>query len=58
MEEGKMEVVNTEERRKKIYTMPKIEMIADVREVTKGSTIGGTDAGGQSANVPSDPGGW
>ncbi|WP_041672763.1 hypothetical protein [Sulfurovum sp. NBC37-1] len=46
------------ERQKKPYSSPKIEIIANVRMATKGSTIGGTDSGGQSANVPSDPGGW
>ena len=45
-------------KKKKCYTTPKIETIASVREATKGSEIGRTDAGGQSSNVPSDPRTW
>ena len=44
--------------KKKCYTAPKVEAIASVREMTKGATLGNTDAGGNSANVPSDPGGF
>ena len=43
--------------KKKCYTSPKIEAIASVREITKGSTLGTTDAGGNSSNTPSDPDG-
>ena len=40
--------------KKKEYSSPTIEAIGEVRNITRGATIGGTDAGGQSANVPSD----
>ncbi len=43
-------------KNKKYYTPPKIEAIGDVRDATRGSTLGDTDAGGHGANVPSDPG--
>jgi len=61
-EEKKMnekETVNTTVKtaeNKKHYTSPKIEMIGEVKDATRGSTINNTDAGGQGANVPSDPG--
>ena len=45
----------TGKSKKKDYNSPKIEVIADLREITKGSTIGNTDAGGQNSRVPSDP---
>ena len=45
------------QQKKKHYTSPKVEMIADVRTATKGSTLGNTDSGGNGSEVPSDPGG-
>ena len=42
-------------KEKKHYTSPRIEAIADVRELTKGTEIGGSDAGGQGSPVPYDP---
>ena len=43
------------ETKKKDYSSPTIEKIGEVRGITQGSTIGGTDSGGQGARVPSDP---
>jgi hypothetical protein len=47
------------EKGKKLYSVPKIEEIANIRKVTKGSTLNTNDAGGQggdNTNPPSDPG--
>jgi len=44
------------EGQKKHYTSPKMEIIANVRVATKGSTLGTADSGGQNGPVPSDPG--
>ena len=41
--------------KKKRYTTPTLEAIASVREITKGATLGTTDAGGNSSNPPYDP---
>ena len=57
----KNERIETEmknELKKRVYAPPTIEAIGEVRDVTRGSTLGNTDSGGQSSNVPSDAGGW
>ena len=48
-------LINRKEE-KKVYNTPKIEDIASVRKVTRGSTLGQNDSGGQTGPVPSDPG--
>ena len=54
---NKKEHIQTEKdmKIKKKYASPTVKGIGEVRDITKGSTIGNTDSGGQNSNVSSDP---
>lgn len=49
--------ISIKEQEKKPYSSPKIDLIADVRKVTRGGGTRNADMGGQSpfGNPPSDP---
>lgn len=49
------EIKNSEAgREKKLYSAPKMEAIANVREITKGDTGSDPDNGGHQSGPPSD----